>query len=91
MGGEWTQFAYSKATFAAETLKCGIQAIVASRTAASAHVHSASIHQTPTTAKASCGQWGILTTKIRQACLHPATVAMSVMTPGGGHRTAYTH
>lgn len=73
MGEERTQFAYSKATFAAETLKYGVQSITASWASASPRVHSANIHWTATMSKALSRQWGILTIKVRQACLHPVT------------------
>lgn len=52
MSEEWTQFAYAKATFAAETLKYGVQSTTASWAFASPHVHSANIHWTPTLSKA---------------------------------------
>lgn len=52
MSEEWTQFAYAKATFAAETLKYVVQSTAASWASASPHVHSANIHWTPTLSKA---------------------------------------
>lgn len=73
MSEEWTQFAYAKATFAAETLKYGVQSTAASWASASPHVHSANIHWTPTLSKALSWLWEILTIKVRQACLHLAT------------------
>lgn len=86
MGGEWTQCAYSKTTSDAETLNYRIQSIMASWASASPHVHSVSIRGTLTKFKALCGQWGILTTKIKPASLHLATVAVDLTTQGGRHR-----
>lgn len=86
MGGEWTPCAYSKATSDAKTLNYGVQSIIALWAPASSRVHSASIRGTPTKFKALCGHWGILTTKIKPACLHPATMAVDLMTLGGRHR-----
>ena len=54
---------------------------------ASPQVHSANVHGTSTMSKAlgtKCQQWGILTTKAGQVCLHPASVAEVLMTPGWG-------
>lgn len=86
MGGEWTPCAYSKTTSDAKTLNYGVQSIIASWAPASPHVHSASIHGTPTKFNALCGQWGILTTKIKPACLHPATAAVDLTTLGERYR-----